>query len=1098
MAEETATNGAERSTPPPESTPPVQELLRRIAETNDQDQQRALREQLNAEQQTGIEGVQKRAALLRQTIENTFTTEQQEEKDRILANLDAAHSETLSQMHTSGQVDWVDRYSQEYLPYDWSTSAKRRTAMGVMIGGAVIGVAATWKFLKRIFGAAKEKVVETAQKTGSGLMTAAKWSLVGLGIDHFFLGGRVRRTLMGLWEGQALADEAKEKVKDAAGKAKEAGEEVMGAARARAAAIAGPAGELREPAREAAEQELATERAVLQAKEYMARWERKGVLAEVGIAPDSRKNFERILAGLLLPNSGLERLQGQHLARIATEEDARKLWAEINPGRALSADQAKLILAMAKENVAEGEESVTDAIEKKSLLARAFGRVREAVREGNIASPDDLQGIAIAAVELSDKAMGEMAASGPYFRELGIEGDRAGKERSARLAAFCIQNRIAPLTSVIESTPVTSEHREPLIKLQAYLAASETRAFLQKFTHGLEEPWKELEQYLDGSLRTGDALQLYTYIQMAGGVSGEVPENMQEGAAGGMLLLQLKVIELLRQLNEERAIQLEAYVGSKALAAPAELHIPPEVAALFGQLLGVVGDEVANRAKDKARRGWYWALYGIPQIAGDHPIPAGLAVAYAVSRGRRWWLDRPLRRMRTGAGIGQMTDTEITRMWGITDTAQARQIADEFNRQRTWRKRLAPGVSGFNARSYYAKLGGVLIHDLTQLDIKDISTKLNVSEAAAKEIKAEVDAAAQVESAGVVGKVLGRRRRQRLRTLARVRAILLRERGANVGPIPAETDETLETDEEAEADERKKKPGEADEEEETEQDTESDEEAAAEEETEASPDARAGAAAGAVSPLDAALQAGLEKHLQHTRGEIARWETALQQTEQQIEKLKVQPGQAPTAEMAKLEQDIEAEVARITGLAPGGEATAEIARMRALQQRTRDARTQAETNIRGFESAQLTTAKQFIESQQAALAQIEQDVNAGRIDAAGARTRIAAIERQLAAHQASFDPQSFAYSGQEAASHMDGVRTLHEQVRGRLADIDAAVAAQARPARRPRTIGADSADLGDVTEVQQELKIDVRTGKTDTKIGGEPDVKTDVDVIGRH
>jgi hypothetical protein len=183
-----------------------------------------LRSQLAQERSVGLEGIQKRTTLLRDIIRGNITAEKDQEA--LLTDLDAVHSETLADMQTKEEINWMDRYAQQYLPYEWSTTAKQRTVLATMYGGAVVGVIAGWKLLKRLWGGTKKAAVNAAKQTTSGAMNVAKWVLIGTGIDHFMLGGRIRNTLFSLANGTLLADAAKEKLEEAK---KQAGELVQGA-----------------------------------------------------------------------------------------------------------------------------------------------------------------------------------------------------------------------------------------------------------------------------------------------------------------------------------------------------------------------------------------------------------------------------------------------------------------------------------------------------------------------------------------------------------------------------------------------------------------------------------------------------------------------------------------------------------------------------------------------------------------------------------------------------------------------------------------------------------------------------------------------------
>ncbi len=186
--------------------------VERIASADANEQRRLLQEDLEeslSRKESGIESIQKRAKLLRETIENSFTDEQ---KDTLVASLDAAHSRVLDDMYSRGQIDISDQLAQKHLPYGMSTTVKRRTALGVMIGGSVVGAIAVWKGLKWLLGAAKKKAVAATHAAGGFLKKAALISGIGLGLDFFFFKGALRRTLFA--GAQAMAGEVKDKAVD--------------------------------------------------------------------------------------------------------------------------------------------------------------------------------------------------------------------------------------------------------------------------------------------------------------------------------------------------------------------------------------------------------------------------------------------------------------------------------------------------------------------------------------------------------------------------------------------------------------------------------------------------------------------------------------------------------------------------------------------------------------------------------------------------------------------------------------------------------------------------------------------------------------------
>jgi hypothetical protein len=191
MAETTPSTGPETNIPKPEAPAQDTEALKAIVETKDvAEQKRLMRLQLEQERATGLEGIQKRAALLRTVIRDSMPEQQ---KEQLLATLDTAQSETLVDMQSKGQIDWTDRYAQEWLPSDWSATAKRRTVYGTAVAAAIAAPFVIWKAIKMAGGMVKDAAVGTVTKVRDMILTGAAIAAGALGIDHFVFNGAIRK-----------------------------------------------------------------------------------------------------------------------------------------------------------------------------------------------------------------------------------------------------------------------------------------------------------------------------------------------------------------------------------------------------------------------------------------------------------------------------------------------------------------------------------------------------------------------------------------------------------------------------------------------------------------------------------------------------------------------------------------------------------------------------------------------------------------------------------------------------------------------------------------------------------------------------------------
>ena len=218
----------------------LQQEIVDLTNKEDLEQQQHLHEDLKQAQaqalerrESKIESVQKRNQLLRETIEQSFTPEQQAQKERLLQNLQTAHAETLDEMHQQGEIDVLDKYAQKILPPKWSMNIKRGTTYGTIVTGALVGTYIAYRFIKGLFGKAKETVVTTIKKTSKKLLIGGAGLLSLLGIDQILLGGAARKWLTSL----NVVGEAKEKIAQAGKAVKEKAAEGAKAVQEGAAAV---------------------------------------------------------------------------------------------------------------------------------------------------------------------------------------------------------------------------------------------------------------------------------------------------------------------------------------------------------------------------------------------------------------------------------------------------------------------------------------------------------------------------------------------------------------------------------------------------------------------------------------------------------------------------------------------------------------------------------------------------------------------------------------------------------------------------------------------------------------------------------------------